>query len=84
MKDLAERETKRDEIHLRNKTMRQYPSWNQNETTRERETREGRRESPVNQRRKERSQAPKEKRENSVRERNYILMERLLKYYYFL
>ena len=52
--------------------------------TRERETREGRRESLVNQRRKERSQAPEEKRENSVRERNYILMESLIKYYYFL
>ena len=64
--------------------MRQCPSWNQNETTREKETREGRRESSVNQRRKERSQVPKEKRENNVRERNDILIERLIKYYYFL
>ena len=52
--------------------------------TREREMREERRESPMNQRRKERSQVPEENRENSVRERNDILKERLIKYYYFL
>ena len=42
------------------------------------------RESSMNQRRKERSQVLEGKRENSVRERNDILMERLIKYYYFL
>ena len=77
MKDLAKRETEREKT-------RRDPSWNQNEMTRERETREGWRESLVNQRRKERSQAPEEKRENSERERNDILIERLIKYYYFL
>ena len=72
--------------------MRRDPSQNQNDETMpiseakrdnkgERDEREGQRESPVNQRRKERSQTPEEKRENSVRERNDILMEWLIKYY---
>ena len=91
MKDLAKRETEREKT-------RRDPSRNQNneimpiselewDDEGERDERGMERESSEPKKKREKSSSrrkEREKRENSVRERNDILMERLIKYYYFL
>ena len=85
MKDLAKRETEREKT-------RRDPSWNQNDEIMpileperddegERDERGMERESSEPKKKREKSSSRRKERENSVRERNDILMEMLIKYY---